>query len=451
MKRGQREQEDLLAVLSLGSVAPAMDGARARARIDSLPPARAAEWLTRNKVVGRCAPRIPPALREALAPHIARREKLNRYLDERIGVVGRAAEEAGVRCFLIKGMAARTLYERPEDRDTGDIDVWVPTADEACALSASLMGAGFDVDPHELPWLKATPDGLVYGQMLLRVQADAEMSVSVDIHFGGYSVRHCGLLPLDPGNAGPGLHRLDSEQNLPVLIANAAGDFFTPLKDLNDLYLYLDPDIAAVDWDKVRKQLSSAGLESYFDGMLDRVARWYALEPRRRRRMAGLRFGARHEPAPSPFAPQWYHRWGVTTAHAARLGLRQSARAGLRCATTAARYYGRHLRLDVDRSRRAHRHAVRMRESLNPWTCVRLVPVDLASELLPGVSPVGGGTPAYADSTGRSWTLPGASGVRVIELADGDLVTVNDRVYVPTVWYRLPEPLLRSAARYAAT
>jgi Uncharacterised nucleotidyltransferase len=446
----KHDEVDLLAVLSLGSLAPAMDGAQADVRIAAVPPAQTATWLVRHKVVGRCAQRLPSALREALEPHVARREKLNRYLEQQIDVVRHAAEEADVRCFLIKGMAARPLYERPEDRDTGDIDVWVPTADEACALAAPLMEAGFDIDPQELPWLKATLDGRLYGQMLLRAQVDADMSISVDIHFGGYSVRHCGLLSLDPKGAGPGLHRLDPEQNLPILVANAAGDFFIPLKDLNDLYLYLDPDIADVDWSRVRQQLSSVGLEAFFDAMLDRVARWYSLDEHRRRQVANLRFGSRHEPPPSPFEPQWYRRWGVTTVHAARLGLRQSVRAGWRNATTAARYYVRHLRLDLDRSRWTYHRTPRLRRDLNPWTCIRLVPAAIATGLLPDSRQAGRGEQRHARTADPYQVLPGTTCVRVLELADGDLVAMNGRMYVPTVWYRLPESLVRSAALYAA-
>lgn len=176
-----------------------------------------------------------------------------------VGALHEECVSLGIAGYAIKGLAARRWYPEPHLRDFSDFDVWVQGDQEAWRLASWLRARGFAYDPGELPWYKKDERrGLLCGQIILQRPLGRTL-VRFDIHFGAYSVRHCALVPLAVAEREPGLAFLPEGEgeNAALLVANAAGDHFVTIKDLNDLYLcHQRRDI---DWAWVEALLEEAG------------------------------------------------------------------------------------------------------------------------------------------------------------------------------------------------
>ncbi|MEQ4305836.1 aminotransferase class III-fold pyridoxal phosphate-dependent enzyme [Plantactinospora sp. B6F1] len=440
--------DDLATVLSLGSLAPRCDIAEATRRLADIPAETVLDWLSRHKVVSIAVRRLaqpgihlPPALADGLARSAEHRRLVNRNLDVELPHLTDLVARSGARAFLIKGMASRACYPEPYDRDIGDFDLWVPDTAEAVALAGELTDAGYRMAEHELPWIKSTRSGHLYGQFLLEREV-ADGRVAVDVHYGGYSVRHCGLLRLNPGTVGPGLHRLDTLQNMPMLVANAAGDYFMTLKDLNDLYLAVAD--SGFDWDTVRARVREIGLAGFFNNMLRQLREWFSLTDAQAETVRGLRFRAAWEPAPSRTGWVWNRRWLVTVAHAAATGLRVSPADTVRMTRTAAGYYRHRLTLRLGGA--SDDRPIRVPDDLNPWTCVRLVPLPSAVRLL---APEHDEDRVVGVSGQVTPLVPGCAALGVVATPAGDAVLLNGGVFLPTVSYALDPALIRTVHELA--
>lgn len=55
-------------------------------------------------------------------------------------------EEAGIQCYLLKGVALNSLYPREDMRKLADVDVYVPCFEEYCQADSVLRSHGFDVE-----------------------------------------------------------------------------------------------------------------------------------------------------------------------------------------------------------------------------------------------------------------------------------------------------------------
>jgi hypothetical protein len=107
---------------------------------------------------------------------------------------------------------------------------------------------------------------------------------------------------------------------------------------------------------------------------------------------------------------------------------------GVRLAASAVRYYRQRLSLAIVANGAPEPLA------LDEHTCVRLVPLDLlearddAGDL--SGAPAGGeaGPPRRIDDE-----------LEVVPTAAGDVVRIGPEVFVPTVFYRVPRELVRSA------
>ncbi|MGW4802130.1 nucleotidyltransferase family protein, partial [Nonomuraea sp. NPDC004297] len=212
-----------------------------------------AQALMLEKVAGRVLHRLTAAgspLPAQLLKHPrfatvqGRREVLLRTSDAVLATVHELASNLGLPVWALKGLSARRMYSDPQLRDLGDLDLMVATFDDAVRLTGALRELGYGFNRHELPWIKRTsgPRDL-YGQFSLH-HRDPAHSPGIDLHFGGYSIRHCALHPLPELDKTPGLSYLTPAQNLPMMVGNAAGDHKITTKDLNDLALALDqPDV----------------------------------------------------------------------------------------------------------------------------------------------------------------------------------------------------------------
>jgi hypothetical protein len=82
--------------------------------------------------------------------------------------------------------------------------------------------------------------------------------------------------------------------------------------------------------------------------------------------------------------------------------------------------------------------------ALNPWTCVRLVPVELVERLLAASddAPLG---PARLDVTGPARSL--SAEMTIVRLPQGDVVRSKMGDFLPTVHYTVDRRLMALAAR----
>lgn len=286
-------------------------------------------------------------------------------------VIDREASALGIEVWAIKGLAAQTGYHDPDVRDLGDLDLMVAGVDEAVRLTDRLMPVGYDFHSQEWPWVKRSVEsGVIYGQFSLKHEAP-ERHPAIDLHFGGYSVRHCGLHPLGAWDRRPGLSYYGTQQNLPLIVGNAAGDHDITTKDINDLAIALEDP--AIDWALVLEQLEAVHLLGFFRRMIDELDATPLRLLHRDSALSPLLADVRPEvPAPGPsFAQQ--RRWAATVLHAFAIGARHSyLRAGVTTMTAAHYYWG-------NRTLKVRPRGVggpRRLPKLNNWTCLRLIPVD---------------------------------------------------------------------------
>ncbi len=163
---------------------------------------------------------------------------------------------------VIKGLAVRDKYPRPELRHMGDVDVQVPDWPTALRICRWLRERRWCWETSEYPWLKWDEHGQIYGQLTFVLPDNIEPFARVDLHIGPFSVGHSGLLPLVGWR--PGL-ALDAEVTVPdietsvaLVVAHAVGDGLLSMKDVNDLYVLLTK--ARPDWTSVVELCRAAGV-----------------------------------------------------------------------------------------------------------------------------------------------------------------------------------------------
>lgn len=429
--------DPVLVVLSAGSVSPRYSTDESVQAIEQLGSERAATLFRRHKVRVLAAERLAQrpdsvaarACLQQLQPDLDKLARSRRQLPVTLDVVRSAAAELGIPVVVIKGVAAREWYDDATWRDFGDLDLHVRSWSDARRLAERMRGRdGFVLDTRELPWLKRNAaSGALYGQILL---TDPETGhLGVDIHFGAYSVRHCTHLPIGVP-AEPGLHFSADADNVAAMINNAAGDHFASMKDVNDL-------IAAARWspDAVRRGAAVAQRAELgaFLAILVRLLAATSAVGELRSLFAPLLAGAPAEPVPPVPEPSWTRRWTAVALHAYRVGRRTSVFDGVRLAASAARYYRQRLSLAIVPEGRPE--PLRLDEH----TCVRLVPL----RLLESRADAGDLSGAPEGALGRPRPLD--DGLEVVPTPSGEVVRIDHEVFVPTVFYRVPRDLVRSA------
>jgi putative nucleotidyltransferase-like protein len=365
-----------------------------------------------------------------------------RLLPVIVGELDQAGRGLGICLFGIKGLAARDYYPDPSVRQLGDWDVYVESEQDAWALAGWLRRHDYSYYENELPWYKRElADGWIYGQIMLRKQVRGA-DVLIDIHYGGYSVRHCALLRLGAPALEPGWHTMDRVRNTAVMVANAAGDQFITTKDLNDLALAVGDQ--ALDWPAIKQSLAGAGLQGFFNNMLRRLTELFDLSPAAARAASAAAFPGAGEPMPPFWQPDSGQRWSVTVRHAYSHGRRSSLARGVIAGATAARYYRANLRPRAVPRRRAPLPRAR------PWTCVRLVPLAVAMRAGgtggPTPSPgAGDGDAAGTEVLGRA-ELSRSGAMQSVRTTAGELVEAAGELFLPTVYYKMSEALIRTGA-----
>jgi hypothetical protein len=217
------------------------------------------------------------------------------------------------------------------------------------------------------------------------------------------------------------------------VINNAAGDHFASLKDANDLIMAARRAPAAFRAGVASAQRAELG---GFLAILVRLIAATSAVPDLRPVLEPLLLGAPAEPVPPVPEPSWNRRWTAVALHAFRVGRRTSLVEGVRLAGSAARYYRRRLSLAIVSGGEPTPLV------LNEHTCVRLVPLELleARDDAGDLTPTGGSAGGAAGPVRRI-----DDGLEVVSTPAGDVVRVGSDVYVPTVFYRVPRDLVRSA------
>jgi hypothetical protein len=416
-------------LLALGHVAPRRSIAAA-VELALADEDRALAVLRRHRVLSLAADRLraagvpdDSAILAYAADKARRRRRLGEAWDDLAGVCA----ATGVAMAGIKGLSTQRLYERPTHRDISDIDLMVQTADDAWRMAAWMRSHGWELSDGELPWLKRdSADGRLYGQVRLVRHVEGD-HVAVDVHFGGYSVRHCRLLPCELTE--PGLHLWDPVQSLPLLLGNAAGDYVVLQKEVNDVTLLLQagPDLR---WDTLRQQVRAVGLERVWNAVLAQVLRSSALDAAATRLAGQVYF--RGVPAePMPFGerdgPRRTRATVFDTVRASR-GVRRLTRA-----LGAYRYYSAHLELSAVATCGHNGGAATLLDDLRNDVCVRLVEPRLIQRLAPdGSDP---GSPPSADD--ESQPIAGSTELRQVRRDGHTFLVAAGDTFATTVWYDL--------------
>lgn len=436
-------------MMLLGCVAPRRAGADGIGALSGYDAEYIATLLRRHKVRLRAErilrelndPLLEP-LRRSLEPYAqVIRYRLSAF-DALVPELDRLAKEIAFPVFGIKGLAARRLYSGSSDRDVGDADIFVATDDQAWRLASWFRSHGWSFDPNELPWFKVDQDsGLVYGQIRLREDRSVEAGgVFADIHYGGYSVRHCGLYRLRDLPEAPGWHNVAPLTNFVLSVANAAGDDFITLKDLNDLFLVLQED--RVNLGLAMDDLRAVGLARFVSVMAGRLTELFDLSAIRPGMIDSLRNLGDSEPVPPLESADRGMRLRVTVRHSFEVGRRHSYWRGARAAMTGYLYYVSGLRLRIGRSW----HVGTRVPHLNCWTCIRLVPASRFAD--------GGSNHGLSASRGPNPKLNTVSrlgALRLVRARRGVLIVAGGEVFIPTVYFRLSAAVVEDAVALRAT
>ncbi|MGC4813658.1 nucleotidyltransferase family protein [Micromonospora sp. DT228] len=446
-----RSIDHVYSLRSLSSLQPRYSIERAVASIEALGPVGAASFLGSLRMVSLVSRRLSEiarpstAVRECLAVLSAeadRRRDMYGVLGPNIARLDEIAREEGIQILGGKGLGVRRLYPDEAIRDFNDIDLFVRTRDDATRLCRRLrVELGYRYQRQELPWFKSDPERhLVYGQFALAAPPARPELLNVDIHFGDYSVRHCGLLGLPatfPEHA-PGLHSLPLEANLACIVNNAAGDYFVTAKDTNDLLLSL----SRFDLDTFGVLIRQARLDGFLASIVAALRDSSILTDEQEAALRELPPARTHELAPKPDGQNWGVRCLGTALHAFETTRRSGVVRATRIAANAFSYYRKRHRLRVVRGRRIGGLPSR----LNRWTCVRLVPVDMAVSLLPA-EPIAQAPGRIAESRR---VVTGDEGVERVDTDAGTYFRIGDEFFVGTVDYALSVDVIRQAATTAA-
>lgn len=391
--------------------------------------------LPSTPAVGECL--------ERLTATVGRLRHMHSVLDANLNRLDDLAIKLCIEIFGGKGISAHATYPDKTFRDFNDLDIFVRSLADATSLSSELRATlGYRYQKRELPWFKLDPaEDLLYGQIALEPPRGHPDLLNVDIHFGDYSVRHCSRLSITPTfpAGAPGLHMMAPEENIACIVNNAAGDYFVTAKDTNDLLMALSLD--TFDIDRLAHQLRRSHLGGFFDRIVETLRASSALTTAQEERLAEVPPVRTMEPRPRSDRADWHRRCIGTTLHAFTSSRQAGILPAVRVAANAFGYYRKRLTLTIDAGRQPS-DARQDRIDYTPWTCIRLVPVSMAQELLGG-KPDNGEAPRMPEN--RSFVGDGTD-IERFDTPAGTYFRINDEYFVATVSYRLAARLIRQTA-----
>jgi hypothetical protein len=341
-----------------------------------------------------------------------------------------AAARHGLR--VIKGLAMRVRYPRPESRHAGDVDLHAGDWASALAFVMEMRAAGWPWDVLEVPWLKWDEYGVVYGQLALLRFSGGPVPVPharIDVHIGAFSVGHAGRMPLvgwEPARVrGTEVLVPNRESAIALTVAHALGDTRLSLKDLNDLHVLVDDGKREVDWSSVIELCRCADALGVLAQLLAELATIYDTP--------GLPRLGRTQPvlAPGGLAPHWRGEHFARHAQAGELARGASAHEAQSVAQDARRYFSTDLRPRVS--------AGDVSLPVGRGACWRLLPQQVWQAL--------GGDDREEGQPVQERHL--ADGLVLRECGQARIVLIGGEVFVPTVWGDVGADSLALAARAA--
>jgi hypothetical protein len=314
----------------------------------------------------------------------------------------------------------RALYDNPRDRDAGDLDLMVDNVDDAWELVRYFKRRGFDWCEYEWPWLKRDVRSRnLYGQFQVWQEIRGQY-LRFDIHFGGYSVRHCRLSEWT--SSAVGYRPAAPTANLPCLLGNAAGDFLIRLKDVNDITLLLRRGM--LDRQFVKSVVVGLGFERFWNALLSRTSELSALTDDELGALSEL-YVRGMRPQHVPFGtPSHTARTIATVLDAARVGREDRGLiGGLTNGLGALRYYAKKLTVQIHSCK--HDRPSKVVSTMSNSTCVRLIPQRMLNSD-DNAAPA----PFRRNLTG--------SGLLDEVIVDGHIfIEADGDRFVPTIFYRL--------------
>ncbi|MEO3809589.1 nucleotidyltransferase family protein [Sphaerisporangium sp. B11E5] len=349
---------------------------------------------------------------------------------------GLAAES---RVAIIKGLNNARFYARPEARWSRDVDLFLPTWDDALTLVAALRERGYEFDPAECPWIKAEHrrGRAEYGQLFLVKRAGDRYS-RMDLHFGTYSVSQGEYLRpsltdfYEPAQAGDAVNRLNATGALLVMFAHALSDGYVSLKDANDS-VAIATSGQEVDWPRLAHELDRHALRPQA-GLLARHLRAAYADVPEVARFAARLDGAARRSRPGLWRMHdrsWKRRAVVNASYTLRAGWRGGRGLGrsLLSAAQCFAFYVRRLRAGIGGRTTRERLLLRflpkadlLNWRLRPDACPTLI--HTGHPVLAGHVTAGAGTAAAGQER-----LPG---VRVAGRRDTPVVVIGDDVFLCT-------------------
>lgn len=437
-------QAQMTGIVAPGALGATTDPDHYRSVIGAYPIEEIVDTLRVNKVLALARQNLTPVavelpeLFQALDAALERPDARSANLASTWELIQEAARAADATVRAMKGASARWWYQDPGIRHLGDIDLWVPDIRSAFAMADEFTKEGWNFRAQELPWVKIDSTGREYGVVNLRPPHWSRHHI--DIHYGSYSALHCASIPISPHQAPEsGWPRTSSEETLACMVANAAGDGFITVKDVNDLFACATS--GQPDWSATRSLLESAGLSSFAARIADLVGVIYGAHPAAA--IVSTELG-RVSPDDAPFGRTATkgERIRSTVRHAWRFGKRTSFANAVHMSATAARYYTADLTLRVGTSLTSRRSLPRPRH----WSCVRLVPVTILTEqfgIPPAVPPAAASAPAKVKDQ--------ASALTFSMTKYGAVAQLGDRTLLPTLFGKLDRRLIAMAVGAART
>lgn len=450
--------DDVRALRSLASIQPACGSAASIAAIESVGPERAAMFLRMLSMVTLVTRRLGDLegssadVRECLRimrPWRERRQRMHAVLGEHLARLDETAKREGIEVFGGKGLGVRVAYPDPSIRDFSDLDVFVRDHADAIKLLRVVRDTwGYVYVAGELPWFKYDDAAnRLYGQIALETPNDNPELLDIDIHFGDYSVRHSSRLGLALPRQSPGFHLVPPEENFACVVNNAAGDFFITAKDTNDLLMMLS--VPGFDVGCLAARLKEAGLMDFFSFMRDELLASNALTDSQQARLSEFPLaGQVCEPAPQEDKINWGDRCLATVIHAFTAHEWRGRAEAIKIALGAYDYYRAPLKLSVgDEDADGLAEPIR----LNPWTCVRLVPLDIAGRLMADSAGPRERPPDTRNGRAERRLVAVDPDIELIDTRTGAYARLADEYFVATVHYDLSPEAIGEAQRAAAS
>lgn len=375
-------------------------------------------------------------------------EHQQRCQTEMLKVVSDLNREAGVEVMLLKGYSVQRLYPAPYRRWGNDIDLMLRDASSALTAYEYLSDNGYVHQEVELPWFKQHR-GQLYGQIPMLKQY-ADNALIFDIHYAHYSVGYCGLLEEDlwansicTQVAGVTFRTLTPEGCFLLIFAHMLSQGYVRMKDINDAVAILLS--AELDWAKLASTAKFNQLSPPMLKVLTTIRRLYDDPIVQERVGKALNYlGPRHHEQAWPLYRQSWVRRAILnssyTFHWERQHNGVSRFSALRTAISCSIYYIRRFRVGI-RNRKlwetlastTQPKPVLLKGDVNEKTCVRLVPIEGWTGILP----------LHALEHKHKVYCPGK--MLYIESSNTHLVITNKHAYIPTIDYIVEPDRLEAA------